>query len=213
MRSVVCQHHLMNVGEDWLISDGGSRLETVSTWFAIVASAATVVAAVVAVVTLLALRADSRDRTRPRVIADLRGQVITHSATLVVSNVGSTPAEQVRVEFDPPLPEDDIESGVGATTAVLQRRYALPIPTLAPGSELRNVYQGLRGGREPVPDDFVVKCDYQDSHGRRYSESFKLSMAPIRGATFQTPGDKSASGLLERTAVALERIAEAIGVR
>ncbi|BBZ09679.1 hypothetical protein MDOR_38480 [Mycolicibacterium doricum] len=74
-----------------------------TTWAAM-ASIATVAAAVVAIWTLIALKEDSAERTRPVMVAQLSPAVLSSTAELIVSNTGQSVAVNVDVKFNPPLP-------------------------------------------------------------------------------------------------------------
>jgi hypothetical protein len=96
-----------------------------SAFWGAVEAIATVAAAAVAIITLLGLRRDSADRTRPVMVADLRPEVLSpHTSILVVSNVGQSVAKNVKTSFNPPLPELAGPEAAGKVTPFLQRRYA-----------------------------------------------------------------------------------------
>jgi hypothetical protein len=63
-----------------------------------------VITSLVAIASLLALRADSRDRSRPVIGAELLPIILSHGTSeLVVQNIGASVAKNIRVEFDPPI--------------------------------------------------------------------------------------------------------------
>jgi hypothetical protein len=59
---------------------------------------------------------------------------------LVIKNYGTTVARNVKVSFDPPLDAPAPEKAHQSVAPFLKRRYAKPIPSLAPGQELDNIY-------------------------------------------------------------------------
>src|SRR5690348_15692234 len=79
--------------------------ELAATASAAVSAAATVVTAVIAGVALRSTARDSRDRTRPLLVAELRRSTLgTATQDLVIKNCGASVARNVNVLFDPPLP-------------------------------------------------------------------------------------------------------------
>jgi hypothetical protein len=193
--------------------DGQGWADPTTIWTAL-GSLATVAAAVVAIWTLVALKQDSADRTRPVVIAELNYAVLSDHAELLVRNVGPSVARNVRVDFVPPLPDPEdggSEAEVGVLTPFLQRRYSRVIPTLAPGMRLSNFYQDAEGSEEPVPDDFTVTISYSDDRGRKYVDSFELSMFTLRDQTVSRPSNSDPAGIQRRWVSALEAIARGVG--
>jgi hypothetical protein len=189
--------------------------EQLSAFWSAVGALATVAAAVVAIVTLLALRKDSRDRTRPMMGAFLRPDVLTNGVSeLVIKNYGPTAATRVRVTFDPPLPKLEGTDADEQSTPFLQRRYAHEIPTIAPGMELANIYQTFQGDMcyEPLPNDFTIHFSYSDALGdHAYAESYALSVETLRNATGSYPSNTDDKGMRRRKVKALEAIARGIG--
>jgi hypothetical protein len=114
--------------------------EPQTTWSAM-ASLATVAAAVVGIWTLVSLRQDSRDRTRPVMIAERRPNVLSDIAELIVRNVGQSVAKNVTFKFDPELPVLEGAEAVGKTTPFLRRRYSRTFPTFGGAQQFA-----------PVPD-------------------------------------------------------------
>ncbi|WP_100482266.1 COG1361 family protein [Mycobacteroides abscessus] len=188
--------------------------DATTTWTAF-GALATVAAAIVAIWTLVALKQDSADRTRPVILAELKPAVLTRNSELLISNVGQSVAHNVRVEFDPPLPDPadgGDEERVGVLTPFLQRRYSRTIPTWAPGMTLDNFYQGAgKNADEPVPDDFTVIAHYENAHGRRYEDRYTLSMGTIRDQSGSYPSNKDDAGMQRRWVQALEAIARGVG--
>lgn len=101
--------------------------DATTTWTAF-GALATVAAAVVAIWTLVALKRDSLDRTRPVMLAELRAAILTHDAEFIVRNVGQSVACNVRVEFDPPLPVLEGDDALGLATPFLRARAVQLVP-------------------------------------------------------------------------------------
>jgi hypothetical protein len=182
-----------------------------STMWAGLGSAATLVTAVAAVWTLVALRQDSRDRTRPMMVAELKPSVLTDNAELHITNAGPSVAQNVKVDFDPPLPVLTGAEADGKLTPFLQRRYERVIPTFTPGMVMDNLYQDATEPDEPVPDDFAVKFTYSDTRGRRYTDAYFLSLETLRNQTGAYPSTRGEDGERRRTVKAIESIARGIG--
>lgn len=185
-----------------------------------VGALAAVAASIVAIVTLVALRRDSTDRTRPMLYAELRPVLLVTipERALVLRNGGATPAHNVRVTFEPPLPAFDQPGDEQKLTRFLKRRYDKTIATWPPGMELSNLYFiGVAGSdgqvvnREPVPDAFAVTICYQDIRGRKYTDTYNLDDRVWPDETRATPGDTDENGLRRREVRAVEAIARGVG--
>lgn len=177
------------------------------------ASLATVTAAVVGIWTLVSVRQDSRDRTRPVIIAELHPNVLSDVSELIVRNAGLSVAKNVSFTFDPPLPVLKGADAAGLLTPYLQRRYSRAIPTFGPGLTLVDVYQLSNEPFEPVPDDFTLTIDYDDTHGRHYTDSYELSTMTLRDHTRATPSGDDDATLKRRATRAVEAIARGVGRR
>ncbi|MGC0252166.1 hypothetical protein [Pseudactinotalea sp. Z1748] len=174
---------------------------------------AAIVTASIAAWSLVGSRRDSRDRSRPLVIASLRkGPTMSHGTTyLVIENVGSSVARDVGVSFDPPLPNyettDDGQPGI--VGPFLRKRYSSTIPMIAPGHRMKNVYSyhavGVDGNVEPVPDQFTVTVRYSDDRGRPYQDSFPIDRERLGYETQTNPADTNDP--VKRQNKALEAIA------
>lgn len=176
-----------------------------------VGAVATVAAAVVAIVTLLSIKSDSRDRARPVLSAELLPITLSRGTMeLVVQNVGAGVAKDVKVTFDPPVTED-----IGTMAAYMTRRYAGVIPTMGPGRRLTNVYGHWTGDGgheldEPVPKQVTVTITYRDSHGRSYTDTYDLDVMTLRNQTTTSPGNTDEQGMRKRLVQAVEAIARGV---
>lgn len=167
---------------------------------------------IVAIVSLLSIRQDSRDRSRPVISAELLPLTLSHgTCELIIANVGRSVAKDVAVTFKPAITED-----MGVMTAFLARRYSHVIPTMGPGRLLTNVYGHQRGDGsgdldESVPRDFVVTISYTDAHSRRYIDSYGLSVQTLLDQTTSSPSNTDERGMQRRLLAALEAIARGVG--
>lgn len=183
-----------------------------------VGAVATVIAAFVAVRTLLALKRDSADRTRPMMSADLRPVTLSQGTSeLLVTNLGGSVARNVRVTFTPELPNLQGAEASGKVTPFMRRRYSNTLPTFAPGRRLTNIYAvqvpGVGGALindEPTPDEIEVAFTYEDDRGTKYQDRYPLTLAMIRDQTSSHPSG-GPDTYAKRTVVAVETIAQTLG--
>lgn len=136
-----------------------------------VAGLATTITALVAIVTLIRAGRDSRDRTRPVVIAEYRRPEFGFNTLLLtVKNVGMSLARNVRVTFEPPLQAD----GNGLSVAsMVKDRYSDPIPVMGQGQELINAVHFGAADRD-LPQDLTVTIEYDRGRFRRHHDTFRL---------------------------------------
>jgi hypothetical protein len=159
-------------------------------------------------------RRDSRDRTRPYVIADMGIAPGSQSVMLRVRNVGQSVARNVSVTFTPDLPGPE-SADPGVLTPSLRRRYLRPVTMIAPGQALSNVWwtgQSVPGSQEminaePLPDGVTVVVAYVDDRGTTYSDMFALSAETmyLEGVSVSST---SIRGRLESIARETRRIAD-----
>ena len=153
----------------------------------IVTGLATVVTAIVAMFSLTGSRQDSRERTRPVLVPQLRRELLSHGTiNLVLHNFGVSSAHNVSVAFDPSLP-DPQELDSADMRKWIGERYAAPYPLIAPGMSLSNVY---RAGQDKV-QAFTMKLTYSGSDGRRYHGHFHLDPGPLLKETTANPSDSN----------------------
>lgn len=170
-----------------------------------------VIAGAIGVLTLRALRQDSRDRSRPVVSAELTPVVLSHGTSeLVIQNVGQSVAKDVKVTFAPEITED-----MGQISAFLARRYSRIIPTMGPGRRLTNIYATWRGDgsedlHEPVPPELAVTITYTDAHGYRYTDCYDISIYTLRNQTTSSPSNTDEAGMRRRHVQAVEAIARGV---
>lgn len=173
-----------------------------------------VITGLVAIASLLALRRDSRDRTRPVVTAELLPIVLSRgTCELVIQNVGASLAKDIVVEFHPP-----IRSNMGQLAGYVERRYKQAIPTMGPGRRLTNVYGHRRGDGtaaydEDVPQNLVVVVSYADGQDRKYKDRYDLSTETLMNETTTSPSNDDEKGMQRRLVKALEAIARGVSSR
>ena len=159
----------------------------VNTNAAAVSATAAVVTAFIAVVAIRATASDSRRRTRPYVIVDLRPDQDHPSGTmdLIVENVGQSAARDLAIEFLPPLAiaSDKSENLLW----FIGERYRTPIPLLAPGQHLANTWRIAHSRLEDEgkigPAVTSAQVSYRGTgRRRRYSDTFALNAAVVQNA-------------------------------
>jgi hypothetical protein len=112
---------------------------------------------------------------------------------LVIRNYGPSVAKNVRVSFDPEIPDPAPDSARESMVPFLKSRYARAIPTLTPGTELRNVYyvgepkDGHFVNSEPTPGRVTVSISCESADGKqKYTDSFDLDVELMQGETWVT---------------------------
>jgi hypothetical protein len=177
-------------------------------------SLATAVTAMIAIVALGHTARDSRERSRPMMVAEFQLAVNNDAAIdLVVRNAGPSIARDVTVTFDPRLEVPD--DGDRYVTPSLIRRYATAIDAFAPGQEFRNVWWSGRdkGGpdlenHEPTPDEVAVTISYRGFGRHIYRELVRLHINSILMTTRST-SSTSVPGRLAGIHTSLATIAAA----
>src|SRR5699024_78671 len=130
---------------------------------AAVSAAAAIITGLVAALTLLRAARDSRDRTRPVVLAEYRVPPYSHQTLqLVIRNAGPSPARDLKVEL---VGVEHSDKPGQVLREFILRRYEHPIPMLGPGQELVNaVVCDLEAPDESdLPHEFTIKVEYRRS--------------------------------------------------
>jgi hypothetical protein len=151
-----------------------------------------VVAAIAAWFALGQLRATTEvriDEARPYVIADFEESPASRQfVDFSLRNVGQTPALNVSLTWDQMPQEARPERNYKFSDA---RMFREPIPTLAPGRELRIFFDShLERGAvtdRVLPDRYELTIKYDSSPAvgnRHYDEHFVLDLLPTKGGTF-----------------------------
>lgn len=99
------------------------------------------VAAAIAVWGIVRATTDSRSKSQPSVSASIQSSLRSLTTLdLVIRNDGPTTARDLTVEFFPPLEQRDDQATWQSHVEDIVKRYKTPIPTLTPGSEMRNAW-------------------------------------------------------------------------
>lgn len=182
-------------------------------WFttARVASAAAAAASVVGIQTFRRSQRDSKSRSRPMVGAELRpDEYASGTAHMVIRNYGQAVARDVKVTFRPPLPETN---DISTMIPFIEKRYALPISTLMPGTELSNVWPHESEDDNGVPERVTVVIESLSADtgllGRpdKYRDEFILDINVIKQGTHVT-STASPDGRLKTISESLKTIAK-----
>lgn len=188
--------------------DAATWVQTVGS---VVVALSALVTGIVAVATLRQTAADSRDRSRPMVVASFEGAELNPNAIdLVVANRGRTVATQVNVAFSPALP---VPAEGDFLTECLSERYATTLPTLVPDHQLRNLWWSGKPVRHgdlenslATPDEVVVSVRYRGPDGSDYRDEFPLTVRSVSLTTYSVSSE-SVPGRLTSIARSLEKIA------
>ena len=183
-------------------------------------SAGVIVALLTAAVGLSQLkqvRADSRERSRPMMAAELRKAPYTPGTQLlVIRNYGPSIARNVKVTFDPPIPDPAPERAPQSVSPLVTRRYAEPIPVIAPDVELSNIwFSGIHDHAngwenfEPTPDRFTVTITYDGPDGTNYVDPFPLDTDLINKHTYVSDS-RDPENRLKEAVKSLAKIEKAI---
>lgn len=136
-----------------------------------------------AVRTLRAARDDSRERSRPIIVAAFERELLSAGTILlVVKNYGQSLAYEVVVQFYPQLP-DPIGRPDSDMWKWVAERYATPIPTWAPGASRSNV---VRTASEPL-NPLTVYVSYRGPDNHPYTETYSLQPDHVIKATTSNP--------------------------
>lgn len=164
-----------------------------------VTASAVVVTAVIAIYTLKATRDDSRARTRPTMVAELRRELLSHGTTLLaLRNLGASVATKVTVKFDPGPPPDVDSMPDSDVWKWIYQRYAKPIRTWAPGWTLSNV---IRAGQDPLPQ-VAVTMSYTGPDGTEYQDRYDLHPDHILKETSSNPSKTNDPVKIEQQKIA-----------
>ena len=126
---------------DWVWTVVANSWEWVGSQEAVIVPLATAVTAIIAIVALRSTASDSRERSRPMVLAFFRKSPHNESAfDIVVHNYGTSSASDIEVRFDPPFTAEQRNNHM---VNALAQRYEKLVPLLPPGSEITNVWWAL----------------------------------------------------------------------
>lgn len=141
---------------------------------------------------------------RPMMIAEIVPPSTEYEEVgLRISNVGRSVARNVQVEFDPPLPEPDLDrlnsesaslynfTNIERLRMIFEDRI---FETWTPGMEVTAAYwavpnglevnQALEESAEGVPAEQRVVIEFKDEGGENYTDTFTLDVHMILGLRF-----------------------------
>lgn len=198
---------------DWAWTSIANSWEWVGSQQAVLVALAAVVTAIIAIFALRSTASDSRERSRPIVLAFFRKSPHNESAfDLVVHNYGTSAASDIDVEFDPPFTAEQRNDHM---VKALAQRYDKPVPLMPPGAEITNVWwaldfsapNGSGSNRYPTPDEALVSITYTGNRRRRYEEKINLDTSWMKGDT-STVSSASRPGLHKQNTTSLKKIAD-----
>lgn len=184
---------------DWV--ELASIAAAVTGFFTALMAVAIIVTAFYAKGTLTQAKTDSRNRTRPVLVASLHRELLAHGTImLVIKNFGPSSATDVRISFDPPAPStEEVETMPdGYIWKWVYQRFNEPVPVWAPGWSTANV---IRTGGDSL-DPFTVMASYLGPDGTGYEDQFQLNPAPILKETTATPSQATDQVVLAQQVVA-----------
>lgn len=108
---------------------------------------------------------------------------------LVVRNVGQRPAQDVRIQIDPP-PVRALEEKNKSFEISKMKMLTEPIAQIAPGQEIGALYDShvARKGREDLPTRHQAEVTYLDSGNEKYQGTFTLDLDALRGMLYADVG-------------------------
>jgi hypothetical protein len=180
-----------------------------------IVAVATVITALVAIFALRATASDSRERSRPVVLALFRLAPHDDKAfDLVVKNYGQSAARKVTVKFNPEFGEEPRKDRM---TEILAQRFDATMPLLPPGVEVSNLWWSSRpeqGSTKTVnalktPDNVTVTISYKGNRIRRYKEVIPLDSRWMKLDSSSVSSD-SLKGHSKTVAQSVKVIADAV---
>ena len=193
---------------NWL-TEWWNTIDWGAPYWAAVGGLSAAITGVVAIWALVHAARDSRDRSRPVVVAEYRVPENPHKRLeFVVRNAGASVARDIEVTFDPPL--EPIQPGQ-AIRPFLVERYKDRVPNLGPGQELTNsVHADLEDeGESDLPLDVTVTVTYRRSWMRRYKDRYRLVTSVYAQHTYAT-STNSVLGQLKEIRKELEKVVRKI---
>ena len=140
-------------------------------------------ALIVAVVQTEIARRVRKDQARPAIHVELQlSEGAFQGVDLVVRNLGPTVGTDVRLAFDPPLVSSIDRDAAGRRISDLAF-LAEGIPSLAPGGEIRTLFDVLTARRtEGLPERYRVTVTCRDTRGKRQPAlTYVLDMGAFYG--------------------------------
>ena len=140
------------------------------------------------------LAATRRDQSRAYVVAylDFDPELRTFP-NLVVDNLGSTAASNIRLRAEPPL-RSSLDDGTGpgiGDVGMIQHGIA----TLAPGQRVSTVFDSMIDRPDDWEDTYRVDVTYSDRSGERRTDTFTLDLVSMKHSTYI--GEKGMRALVD----------------
>ena len=120
------------------------------------------------------------DQTRPYVVVDVQpGSAVASFLNLVVENIGSTPARDVQITFDPPIEQ----SGTGPFELAESGLLADGIRMMPPGRRVTALFDVAHERMATdLPMQYDVTVRLNDARGRRQPEQhYTIDLSYMRG--------------------------------
>lgn len=172
------------------MSDDPTFLLLDSTAWTAITAIATTALVIAGGLTIISAAIDSRAKSRPYVVAELKLREYGIGLNLVITNYGASAAKNVRVKLPESFSEvDDTDPYRDNSTAsfmrLLKLKYAHAIPIIGPGQSESNIWmqkQEIVEPKEPSPKTTDLVTISYDKYGwvskllrGRYSDSFPMT--------------------------------------
>lgn len=150
------------------------------TWTAVAAWVTVLVYVVIAVLALRQVKEARRlreEQGRPFVVVDLD---VSWLIQLTISNIGSTIARNVRIDFEPAL-----QSTMGRPWPWEESSlFRDGIPTLPPGKRIALPFDtSIQRLGSDLPLSYAVKVHYWGAAKTRFTDDYVLDLGPFKGAS------------------------------
>lgn len=166
---------------------------------------------------------------RPMMVAEyVKLDGVPGIMSIVIKNLGNTLAKNVHFEFDPPIPNVDIEEEIRKKKE--NKEYLHPYTffihrvlvknkyeTWIPGQKLSCIFWKAKEGDfeylesvHGIPQKQKVTIKYEDEKGKNYSDDYVLSPIFISGEVFSPTSDKSKIKELKNISKELKQISRSL---
>lgn len=173
----------------WLgaeIAERWNLIDWTAPYWTGVSGVAAALTGLVAIWTLAHAARDSRERTRPVMVAEYRvPENADRALEFVVRNAGASVARDIEVSFDPQL--EPVQPNQ-AIRPYLIKRYAKRIANLGPGQELTNIFFADTSdpAKSDLPLQLKVTVTYKRSWFLRYKDTYQLDTEVYAHHTYVT---------------------------
>jgi hypothetical protein len=148
----------------------------------VVTAAVALFAAAFAALQVWELRRTREDQTRPFVVVDIQpGAAWSNLLDLVIENIGTTAARDVRITFDPPLKQSHDDGNPISESALLKDGIRM----LPPGRRIKAFFDPSHDRvKTDLPMRHDVTVQLNDARGRRQPDQhYTIDMAYMYGTT------------------------------